>query len=164
MATYARLLLSVVISMLAITTAFDAVAADTVATCKDPSGYANYHYAGLVQKKDSGFDKDKISGGLTTLVRIGKGEYDLLFVDVRKSIISTKQDGGQIRLIRRGTNDATFLVITSSFAIELFTFYKDAEGLARYDLIQSKGGDRLPIHKSAVMAGTCSELNLNLLD
>jgi hypothetical protein len=139
------------------------MAAENIATCSDLRGYANYHHAGLVPKEKSGFQDDKITGSLSTLARLGDNEYDLLFVDVRKTIISTRQSGGIVTLLRKGTREATFLVAYPGSVIELYTFYKDASGTDRYDLLQSKGGDGAPIHKSALMTGTCSILNLNLV-
>jgi hypothetical protein len=140
-----------------------ATAGENVVTCKNPKGYAYYHYAGVLSKKDSGFVEDKITGGLTTLVRLNDKEYDLLFVDVRGEIISFVRDGGFVRLLRKGENDATFLAANPGMVIEIYTFYKDSGGIERYDLLQSKGGDGMPIHKSSVMTGTCSGLNLDLL-
>ncbi|MGK2873521.1 MAG: hypothetical protein ACSLFL_14900 [Alphaproteobacteria bacterium] len=141
-----------------------AIAADTVVTCKDAQGYANYHYTDLVPREKSGFEEDKTTGGLTTLVRTGQDEYDLLFVDIRQKIISSRSDGGTVRLLRKGKNDATFLIIYPGMAIELYTFYRDPSGSEKFDIIQSKGGDGMPIHKSSVMMGNCSGLDLNLLD
>jgi hypothetical protein len=158
-----RQMLLIVFSVTAIITTHSAGSADTVATCKEPSGYSYYHEGGMLSKKDSGFTKDKITGGLMTLVRIGPKEYDLLFVDASKSITSTKQDGGRMQLLRRGKNDATFLAVYPN-STELFTFYKEENsGSERFDMLQSKGG-AMPIHKSTVMTGSCSGLRLNLLD
>ena len=60
----------------------------TIASCGSVEGYAYYHYAGLVSKKSSGFDKDKITGGMTTFQRLSDGSFDILIVDTRKKIIS----------------------------------------------------------------------------
>ncbi len=139
------------------------VLAQAVATCSNPDGYANYHYRPPMAKRESGFQKDRVSGGLTTLQRLDSGEYDILIVDVRKQVISLRQDGGAIRLLRRGKSDATFLVFFPGMAIELYTFYVDAGGENRFDILQSKGGDNAPIHKSAVLSGSCSMINLDLI-
>ena len=136
--------------------------AQAVAVCSNPEGYAYYHHTANVQKKDSGFQKDKISGGLFTLQRLENGDFDVLYVDIRKQITSSRQDGGTILLLRRGANDATFLVAYQGKSVELYTFYLDAGNVRRFDLIQSRGGDAL-IHKSSVMTGICSEMNLLLI-
>jgi len=47
--------------------------------------------------------------------------------------------------------------------IILYTFYRETDGRERFDILQSKGGDGMPIHVSGVMTGSCSGLNLNLL-
>ncbi len=135
-----------------------------IAKCGDLTGYSHYHYRSPVPKDKSGFQEDRISGGLTTLQKLGRGDYDILMVDARKQVISYKQDGGKILLLRRGKDDATFLVIFKGMVIELYTFYSDAGGEDRYDLLTSKGGDLMPIHKSSLSSGKCSELNLHLID
>jgi hypothetical protein len=122
-----------------------------------------FHNYSLVARDKSGFRKAAITGGLTTLQRLENGEYDILFVDVRKQIISYQQDGALVKLLRRGANDATFLVVFPGMTIELYTFYMDADGARRFDILQSKGGDQMPIHESTVMTGTCSQINLNLI-
>ena len=142
----------------------DFALAQVVAKCGDPTGYSHYHHRWPTPKSESGFQEDRISGGLTTLQRLGKGDYDILMVDARKQVMSYKQDGGKILLLRRGKSDVTFLVVFEGMVIELYTFYRDADGEGRYDLLTSKGGDLMPIHKSALMSGKCSELNLYLID
>ena len=136
---------------------------ENIATCQDLAGYSYFHEYGLVPKGKDGFQNDKLSDALTTLVRLSENKFDLLFVDARKSIISTLQSGGDVRMLRHGTNDATFLVFYQGMVIELYTFYRDDGGKIRYDLLQSKGGDGMPIHKSSVLTGDCSELNLSIL-
>lgn len=138
--------------------------AEVIASCSDPKGYAQYHFHSAVPKKQSGLQKDAISGGLTTLRRLDNGEYDILIVDARSQVISFRQDGGKIMLLRRGASDATFLVVFPGMAIELYTFYVDADGGKRFDILQSKGGDGMPVHKSALMSGLCSEINLRLVN
>ena len=63
-------------------------------------------------------------------------------------------------LLRRGASDATFLAVFPETTIELYTFYTDADGVKRFDLMQSRGGDGMPNHKSSVMTGPCSQIDL----
>ena len=138
--------------------------AQAVAICSDPAGYGYYHHTPQVPKNESGFVKDKITGGLFTLQRLEGGKFDILYADGRKQIVSTRNDGGDVILLRRGIVDATFLVYYPGMTIELYTFYTDAGKVSRFDIMQSKGGDGLPIHKSSVMSGICSEVNLHLIN
>jgi hypothetical protein len=117
----------------------------------------------LTPRGDAGWQKDFISSGLTTLQRLDDGNYDILLVDVRKKIISLRQDGGEILLLRKGREDATFLYIHPGMVVEMYTFWTDAEGHHRYDLIQSKGGDGMPVHKSSVLIGDCDEIRFDLI-
>jgi hypothetical protein len=135
----------------------------TVATCGNPEGYAYFHDAGLVLKKNSGFEKDKITGGMTTIQKMPDGSYDILIVDTRKKIISMVQDGGKVMLLRKGEKDATFMLYFPNNSIEIYTIWVDSEGKMKYDYLTSKGGDTTFVHKSAVMIGRCDEINFNLL-
>lgn len=139
------------------------VRAQLIATCSGLEGHAYYHYSGLLSKQQSGFEKDRIPDGLTTLQKLGNGEFDILIVDTRKQVISYRNDGGKVVPLRRGTRDATFLVVFPGRVVEIYTIYTDSEGVKRIDLLQSKGGDDLPVHKSSILTGTCSVMNLHLL-
>jgi len=158
-----KMILGVILTTFVAAIPVDAFSAETIVTCKNPAGHANYHYAGILQEKDRGFVEDKITGGITTLIKIKENEYDILFVDTREKIISTKSDGGRVVLLRKGKNDATFLLMHPGMVITLYTFYRESDGRERFDMLSSKGGDGMPIHKSSVMTGNCSGLNLNLL-
>jgi hypothetical protein len=140
-----------------------AIASQPIANCSNPKGYSFYHYAGVVPKDKSGFLEDQISGGLTTLQILSDGEYDVLMIDARKQVISMRNDGGRIVLLRKGSNDATFPVVFPGKVIELYSFYREQDGTARFDILSSKGGDGMPIPKSSVMSGRCSQLDLTLI-
>lgn len=152
-----------ILSVFAVALTSNAAFAQNIASCGPSSGYSLYHYSKLVQKKDSGFDKDKISGGMTTLQRNSNGEFDIQMVDARKRIISLVQDGGKVVLLRAGESDATFMHFYPGLVIELYTFWRDTEGKHHYDLIQSKGGDSMPIHKSGVLTGDCDQIDFSLI-
>lgn len=137
--------------------------AQNIASCGPSTGYAFYHYSKIVQKKDSGFDKDKISNGMLTLQRNANGDFDIQIVDTRKRIFSLVQDGGKVMLLRAGESDVTFLHFYPGMAIELYTFWRDSDGKYHYDLIQSKGGDAVPIHKSAVLTGDCDAIDITAI-
>jgi hypothetical protein len=141
------------------------VHAQEITSCKDPKGYGYFHHhqGGLMSKSESGWSEEKITGGITTLKKLSDGKYDILIVDIRKKIISFREDGSEIVLLRKGVDDATFLHIYPDNVIELYTFWKDGEGKYRFDMLQSKGGGNLPIHKSSVMTGLCSTVKFDLI-
>jgi hypothetical protein len=138
--------------------------AQPIATCGKTEGFAMYHHVGLIKKKDSGFSKDEISSGLTTIQKTDDGNYDILMVDSRKKIMSLTQEGGKVMLLRKGANDATFMHFYPGMVIELYTIWVDVEGKSHYDLVQSKGGDAMPIHKSAVLTGRCDSIRFDLIN
>jgi len=141
----------------------NSASAQVVAACGNLDGYAFYHHSGSVSKKDSGFTKDKITGGMTTIQKMPDGTFDILVVDARKRIISMVQDGGEVLFLRRGEMDATFMLYFQNNSIDIYTVWIDAEGQKKYDLLSSRGGDSTAIHKSSVMTGSCTELNFKHL-
>jgi len=147
----------------ALTIAVTGANAQTIAECSEPEGYAYYHYSGIVRKDQAGFHKDKISGGVTKIEKLANGDYDLHFVDSRRIIISTKQDGGNVFLLRRSEKDATFLTIYPGKTIEIYSIWIDKENNSKFSVLQSKGGGILPIPKSSVMVGDCQFLDLDLI-
>ena len=138
--------------------------AQSITSCENPEGYSYTHFAGLVPRPSSGFEKDKITGGMVTLQKIGEKKYDIQFVDIRKQIISAISDGGAVILMRKGKSDATFLHYYPGKVIEIYTFWVDSDGHFKYDLVQSKGGDSMPIHKISNMVGTCGRISFDLID
>lgn len=137
-----------------------AIWSQTVASCGESEGVSYYHHATILSKKNSGFTKDRITNGMISLQKMPDGSYDILLVDVRKKILSMVQDGGKVGLLRKGNNDATFMLYFPNNSIEIFTFWIDVEGNKRYDHLSSKGGDATLIHKSSVLTGQCDEINL----
>jgi hypothetical protein len=135
-----------------------------IATCTDLTGSAFYHGAALLERKDQGWEKDSIKGGRTTFKKQMDGKYDILIMDVRKALFSLRQDGGEVILIRRGEKDATFLHMYPGKVIEIYTLWQDLDGVNRFDLLSSKGGDGMPIHKSSVMTGICSDINFEAIN
>lgn len=137
--------------------------AQVITTCTDPEGFAFYHDAGVVGKKDSGWKKDKITDGRLTLKRTAENQYDIQIYDANKRTFSLREDGGEVIFMRAGQNDATFLHFYPGKAIEIYTFWQDSTGQFKYDLVQSKGGASTLVHKSAVLIGSCSKINFELL-
>ena len=137
--------------------------AQTITNCRNPAGYAYYNHSGFTTKKESGFQTDKITGGITSFVKLQDGKFDINIVDIRKQIISFTQDGGRVVLLRSGKNDATFLHLHPGMVIELYSFWVESDGKAKFSMIQSKGGDNMPIHKSSVLVGDCDSINFELI-
>ncbi|MDB2512322.1 DUF2011 domain-containing protein [Luminiphilus sp.] len=64
--------------------------------CGASEGWSYYFAGGLVSDEKSGFSKDAITGGKTTLVVDDDGNGDVLFVDSTGSLGSAKQQGGEV--------------------------------------------------------------------
>jgi hypothetical protein len=135
----------------------------TITNCRNPVGYAYYNHSGITSKKESGFQSDKITGGITSFVKLPDGKFDINIVDARKQIISFAQDGGRVVLLRSGKKDATFMHFYPGMVIEIYSIWLESDGKAKFSMIQSKGGDNMPIHKSSVLVGDCDAINFEIL-
>lgn len=132
-----------------------------IANCSNPSGYAYYPELGIFDKKSSGWTKDKISNGITKVTKNEKGEYDIVFVDVRKNIISSREDGGEVFLLNQGKSTFSILVVYLGKTAEIYSFIKNNSGKLEYIHITSRAGDLIPITKSSLMQGECSFIDFS---
>jgi hypothetical protein len=137
--------------------------ASDIASCSDPSGKGYFPEIGLVAKKDSGWSDEKITGGVTKVIKIGENEYDVLFVDTRKEIVSARRDGGRVLLLNRGKNAFSLLVVYPGTTAEVYTFLKSTSGQLEYIQTLSRAGDAVLITKSSVMRGKCSYISFEAL-
>jgi hypothetical protein len=152
----------VVILFAALLCSADSFAAD-IASCSNPSGKGYFPEIGLVGKKDSGWSDEKITGGITKVVKLGENEYDILFVDARKDIVSARQDGGRVLLLNQGKNAFSMLVVYPGTTAEVYTFLKNTSGGLEYVHTLSRAGDGVLITKASVMRGDCTYINFDAL-
>ena len=134
--------------------------AGTVAACGPQTGHAYYPAAGMVPKGKDGWADDRISGGSTTLTQNAKGEFDILFKDSRGEILSSRDDGGEIVLLRKSENE---LVAYSqgAQAIEIYSFVREVDGNAKMLQLSSKGlSAAIAIPKAGVYVADCATFNL----
>lgn len=134
-----------------------------IASCSNPSGVSYYPETGAVTEKNAGWHKDKISNGTTKLIKQLNGTYDILYMDVRKEIISSRQEGGQVLLLSRGENVASILVVYPGKLAEIFTFLRTNTEKLQYIHTLSKAGDGVLITKASVMHGACDYINFDAL-
>lgn len=136
--------------MLAISTA---VYATDIANCHSPKGHIFYPQKGVVQKKDSGWQTDEISGGKFILTMESNDRFDLLFSDATNIVTSTIAAGGQVIRLRSNPDDLAIFIAYRD-AIELFNFWKTADNKLQFSMLQNKGSGS-NISKSGVMIGQC---------
>lgn len=152
-----RLLLSFLASL-----SFGSSAAD-IAACTNPTGKGYYPEIGIVKKESAGWEDEAITGGITKVVKTGDDTYDILFVDVRKEIISATSDGGHVMLLNRGDKQASFLVVYPGKTAEVYTLLTNSSGKSEYIHVLSRAGDGVLITKSSLMRGDCDYINFDLL-
>lgn len=138
-----------------------ASAAQEIASCGAASGHAYFHSSAIVPADKAGWQKDAITGGVTTIVRKDDGKYDILVLDATKQIKSLRDEGGEVMLVRASPTEAAFLYVNTT-TVEIYAVWKDAAGRPRMDLLQSKGFPAL-VGKGSLLVGSCSLLDLSAL-
>ncbi|MYM36419.1 hypothetical protein GTP38_18995 [Duganella sp. FT94W] len=134
-----------------------------IASCSNPTGTGYYPETGIITAKDSGWTDEKITGGITKLIKINDKEYDILFVDVRKEIISARSDGGYVILLNRGKSAVSVLVVYPGKTAETYTFLQANSGKFEYIQTLSRAGDGVLITKATVMRGDCDYIDFGAL-
>lgn len=134
-----------------------------LASCSNPSGKGYYPEFGIVSAKDAGWVEEKISAGITKIIKTETGEYDILWVDARKDIFSATQSGGQVMLLNRGKNVFSILVVHPGKTAEVYTFLKTTSGKLEYIQTLSRAGTGALITKAHIMRGKCEYINFNEL-
>ena len=86
----------ILLGFLATFSAFYTHAEPVSIQCGASEGWSYYFAGGLVSDEKSGFSKDAITGGKTTLVVDGDGNGDVLFIDATGSLGSAKEQGGEV--------------------------------------------------------------------
>lgn len=137
--------------------------AEDIAACSDPTGKGYFPEIGIVTKEDSGWEDEKITGGITKLTKLGENQYDILFVDTRKDIISARDDGGAVIPLNRGENAFSVLIVYPGKTAEVYTFLKNTSGDLEYLHTLSRAGNQVLIAKATVMRGICSYINFEAL-
>lgn len=133
--------------------------AENIASCRDPAGKSNYFFFGGTSKRLSGWDDDKITGGIISL-QLKNGELDLTFTDVRKRIYSARAEDGVVQLFRTAPDNFTVLVYYEQSTFEIYTFLKEKDGNLVMHQLQSKGGLN-QIHKSSLLVAKCDHINFS---
>lgn len=131
-----------------------------VTTCRAPAGKVFYHYAGAVAKDQAGWSDDKISKGVFSLTKVGKDAFDVLFIDGFGKPISSTQDGGVVRLLRRSADSITVLVYYPKGTTEIYSFFKEKDGRNRFSLLQNRTGDEVTYPKSSLLVGDCDAISI----
>jgi len=148
--------------VIAFMTAATSASAGTIAACGAQKGHAYYPAAGLVPKGKDGWADDQITGGSTTLTRNAKGEFDILFKDSRGEILSSRDDGGEVILLRQSEHEITVFVDypNGAQAAEIYSFIRELDGKAKMLQLSSKGlSVAIAVPKAGVYVADCTTFN-----
>ena len=134
-----------------------------IATCRDPSGKAFRHFSGPQEKATAGWSDERIGGGVVTLAQGKDGDFDMLYVDVRKKPISMSQDGAKIIKLRSGPTELSLLAHYPGSTSEIYSFFREKDGKSRYTVLTSRVGPETFAPKSSVMVGDCEPIRFDLI-
>ena len=139
-----------------------AIAKD-IASCSNPKGTAYYAERGVVGPENSGWQDDFVSGGITKVSMQGDGEFDLLYVDARKEITSSREGGGHVVLLHHGKSSFALMVVYPGTTAEVYTFISSSSGKLEYLHTLSRDGGEQRVTKVSVMRGDCTYIDFEAL-
>lgn len=137
--------------------------AQEVATCKDPEGWAYVVQSGNLAPDKAGWQRERLAKSVFTIQKTGAREFDVLFLDARQQIQSSKKLGAQVFYLGGDDANASFLVAYdygTSFVYSLFT---ESGGQVKLSIMSSQTGKRFPVAKQGVMVGNCDRWNFGVV-
>ena len=133
--------------------------AETIANCSNPKGKSYFVNHGIVGKTKSGWEDDKITGGMFSLVKLAPKGYDISFVDIRKQITSSVADGARVILTSNSPSDAIFVVAyPETGTTEIYKFFREDSGDLMFS-VSSVRSNNAPVTKISMMIGDCSSID-----
>lgn len=133
-----------------------AAQAETVANCGPQAGEAYYGAGRLSKLTESGWTKDEVSAGQTTLSKDAEGDYDVTFADVSGEVHSARKEGAVITRQRLTSSEITVIVAYPGQTVEIYQFVKDATGKREMVMLQNRGA---PVPKGSLMVASCSVID-----
>ena len=130
--------------------------AGVVTSCTELEGYSYFPEGDLVSKKDSGWAKDRITGGRVVVTRT-KGEFDIIFTDAAKRTVSSKEDGATIQKLEERPGTLVLLVIYPRVSVETWVFKIDQSGRGYLMMSQQRFGEAVLLRKYALMRADCAK-------
>lgn len=131
--------------------------ADIVTKCDAPKGYSYFIEGKLIQKKEAGWSKDGISNGYFIVTRDKEGSYDIIFNDVTKRTISSREDGGEIVVVSKSNEHLVLVVAYPDLNIETWFFKINQNGMGELSMSQARYGDAATMNKHSLMIASCSK-------
>lgn len=121
-------------------------------TCGESTGYGYYFEGGAVNKKNSGFTTDGITGGLFTLTLDEKNNGDMLSKDATGVLKSATSQGGIVTVMDAGDNGLNWIVLYPGGIIEVYSLNISSMKMASY---RNTVGNPL-VAKNSLFISDCS--------
>lgn len=123
-------------------------------TCGESKGYSYYFESGAVDKKNSGFTSDGITGGLITLTLDEKNNGDMLTKDATGVLKSATSQGGRVTVLDAGDSGLNWFVFYPDATIEVYSLNISSMKVASY---RNTVGNPL-VAKNSLFISDCSVL------
>jgi hypothetical protein len=137
--------------------------AQDIATCNSPAGIAYFADTGALPKSGIGWKDDQAAPAKFTIRRLGTKDFDIFSLGANKEIISAKQQGAHIFLLRASPVDAAFLVAYDEGVSEIYTLFTEMSGQGKVGVLSSRSGPQVALAKQSATVGTCGAIRFNLI-
>lgn len=138
---------------------------ETIASCGPVEGITYYPYYGpFSSESNSGFQKDAISKGKTSLTLKDK-EFDVLYIDTLGDITSSRDSGANVLInsFTSAQNKFSVLTIYPNNSLEVYSFWKDKGGSLKYSMTLVRGGTSSN-HKTSILEGDCNYIKFEWME
>ena len=123
-------------------------------SCGESKGYSYYFESGVVDKKNSGFSDDGITGGLISLTLDDKNKGDVLSKDATGVLKSATSQGAVVTVLDASENGVNWVVIYPDGTLEVYSLNISSMKMASY---RNTVGNPL-IAKNSLFISDCSVL------
>jgi len=101
-------------------------------SCGASNGYAYYFEGGLVDRANSGFSEDGISGGKISLTLNEKGNGDILTIDATGGIKSAISQGAKVLVLPTEGSGVNWLAMYGDGTLEVYSYNGNTNKVATY--------------------------------
>lgn len=139
------------------------VNAQEIATCKDPEGWAYVVQNGSLPSDKAGWQRERLAKSVFTIQKTGAHEFDVLFLDERQKVQSSKERGGQVFYLGGDDASASFLVSYDYGTAFIYSLFTESGGQVKLSILTTQTGKRFPVGRQGVMVGNCDRWNFGVV-
>jgi hypothetical protein len=139
------------------------VHAQEVATCKDPEGWAYVVQGSNIPPGKAGWQRERLSRSVFTIQKTGPHEFDVLYLDEKQKMQSSKDQGAKVFYLGGDDAAASFLVAYDYGTAFVYSLFTESGGQVKLSILTSQTGKRFPVGRQGVMVGNCERWNFGVM-